>query len=370
MSTDNFTDGFCKTRPVLGDLTNRPVKRGFSMILGDKPGDGYCKNLNVQDGHPQFPKKVCLGVENLVREKCQSKFGVDSNEKGSNFSEDRQACGSSATSSGDDDTPEENIESFISKVPKEFKEKSNLSDGGVHSFMEVADASRDSLSIGSMPTCSGLWKKDCSGAGQNYLDDEEINDSDVSQSNLCNEGLATLVCKNSENSLGVGKLAAIDYGSIEWSKLPKSQGSKFPELGKCTALKGEGFRDMNMGDDLLKTCSCSFCLKAAYIWSDLQYQDIRGRIASLKKSQKEANSLVQKSSRGKDTNSHRQENSNKSSHLETDLTGQWRSLFLHMEDIFVHESSQLQASFVALKDLRENCKMDLEMINEMPSEKQ
>lgn len=261
MSTDNFTDGFCKTRPVLGDLTNRPVKRGIPTILGDKPGDVYCKNLDVQDGDSQFPKKVCLGVENLVREKCKSKFGVDSNEKGSNFSKDKQACGSSATSSGDDDTSEDNIESFISKVPKEFKEKSNLSDRGVHSFMEVGDASRDSLSSGSIPTCSGLWKKDYYGAGENCLDDEERNDSDVTQSNLFNEGLATLVWKNSENSLGVGKLAATNCGSIEWSKLPKSQGSKFPELGKCTALKGEGFRDMNIGEDLLKTCSCSFCLK-------------------------------------------------------------------------------------------------------------
>lgn len=63
--------------------------------------------------------------------------------------------------------------------------------------------------------------------------------------------------------------------------------------------------------------------------------------SALKKSQKEANSLVQKSSKGKDTNIHRQENPNKSSHLETDLTGQWRSLFLHMEDTFVRESSQL-----------------------------
>lgn len=64
--------------------------------------------------------------------------------------------------------------------------------------------------------------------------------------------------------------------------------------------------------------------------------------SALKKSQKEANSLVQKySSRGKDTSIHRQDNLYKSSILETDLTGQWRSLFLHMEDIFVRESSQL-----------------------------
>lgn len=62
---------------------------------------------------------------------------------------------------------------------------------------------------------------------------------------------------------------------------------------------------------------------------------------ALKKSQKEANTLAQKSCREKETGTHSQEDTSKSSKLESDLTGQWKSLFCHMEDILVRESNQL-----------------------------
>ncbi|XP_022740057.1 uncharacterized protein LOC111292107 [Durio zibethinus] len=176
---------------------------------------------------------------------------------------------------------------------------------------------------------------------------------------------------NEGMDLGVGRLASSKGGCIEWSKLPKasSQSSRSFELERCVGLKNDGCENLNASVDMLKACSCSFCLKAAYIWSDLHYQDIKGRIAVLKKSQKEASILVQKSGRGKQTDIHSQGNFNKSSKLESDLMSQWRSLFLNMEDIFVHESNRLQAGYTALKDLRENCKMDLERITGMPSEK-
>ena len=68
----------------------------------------------------------------------------------------------------------------------------------------------------------------------------------------------------------------------------------------------------------------------------------------LKKSQKEASILVQNSCRGKEVDIHGQGNCNKVKKLDPDLTGQWKSLFLHMENIFVNESNQLvSATFVS-----------------------
>ncbi|KAK4592245.1 hypothetical protein RGQ29_016672 [Quercus rubra] len=366
MSGDNFTDGFGKTRLALADVTNH--KRGFLFGSGDlglKSGDGYGGNVDGEDGNLRIAKKVCLGVENSVKNKCEIKFGVvDVSEKDLS-----PTCSEVGTSL-------ENVASAVVNLPDKSKETLNIFDGIVHlvkddrireSSVEVGDASRDScVSSVSMPVCSEPCKKDCCVVGGKCPDEEVRLTSGVSQqSSVVSEGLVTRVFKDDEKDLGLGNLTSSNYGSIESPRLPKSQGSKFHQLERCTGLKGDGCANLNAGDNILKGCSCSFCLTASYIWSDLHYQDIKGRISVLKKSQKEASILVQ---RLKETDTHGQGNS-KSLNLESDLTSQWKSLFIRMEDIFVHESNQLHASFNTLKDLRENCKMDLEMINGMASDK-
>ncbi|XP_021274592.1 uncharacterized protein LOC110409547 [Herrania umbratica] len=307
MNGDNFTEGKPNVRPVLGDITNRSVKRGF-LSISDKSG---FNSKEEADSH--FTKQVCLGVERLIEEKSKTTHF----EPNPIFS---------PTCSGEIDTLKEDVISVDDKV-SEVKEGFDLSD------------SEDTL---------------VQGEGVKEVGDP-VNDS----------------CRNEGKDLGIGRLASSKGGCIEWSRLPKSslQSSRSFELERCVGLKNDDCVNLNAGVDMLKACSCSFCLKAAYIWSDLHYQDIKGRIAVLKKSQKEASILVQKSGRGKQTEIQSQGTANKSSKLESDLTSQWRSLFLNMEDIFVHENSQLQASYIALKDLRENCKMDLERITGMPSEK-
>lgn len=246
------TSEFHKTRPALGDLTNRPVKRGVSIILGDsglKSGDGYSKNIDARIADSKFAKKPCLGVENFLQEKCSNEFVVDVNEKGLSLSKDKQPCVSSSTSS-ETDASQENTDSFISNIRKQFT-KSNVLDGAVHqSVLDVGDASRDSsMSSISVPTCSGLWNKDCSGAVEtDYQDDK------------ARHGPLVTVCKNNEEGIGVDKRASTGYGSSEWTRLSK-QGSKSHELGRCATLKGDNCGNLDVNEDFLKACSCSFCLK-------------------------------------------------------------------------------------------------------------
>ncbi|GMI68665.1 hypothetical protein like AT5G65120 [Hibiscus trionum] len=295
MSGDNFTDGIPKVRPVLGDVTNRPVKRGFD---------------SKRETASQFAKQARVGAENLIKEKSEN-LQFEPNPK------------PIPTCSGDIDTSKEDLVSVNDKFG-ESKQGFELSD------------SEDTLGEG------------VAEAGH------KLNE------NGRNEG----------QDLGVGRLASSKGGCIEWSRLPKpfSQSSMPFELERCVGLKNDGCTNSD-GDGMLKACSCSFCLKAAYIWSDLHYQDLKGRIAVSKKSQKEARILVQESSKGNQADISNQGNTYKSSKLEFDLTSQWRSLFLKMEDIFVNEGNQLQTSYTALKDLRENCKIDLERITGMPLEK-
>ncbi|KAI3978510.1 hypothetical protein MKX01_015685 [Papaver californicum] len=149
----------------------------------------------------------------------------------------------------------------------------------------------------------------------------------------------------------------------------QSSNSKFYQPERCTGFNGSGSSNCATGLEMLKSCSCSFCLKAAHIWSDLHYQDTKGRISALKKSRKEVRILVEKSSIPADFAKYCQGNSNKSMKLEFELMDRWRSLFLHTEDILVRESTHLQSSLLTLKDLRDSCKADLEMITGDPSKK-
>ncbi|KAK2655808.1 hypothetical protein Ddye_008860 [Dipteronia dyeriana] len=340
MSGDNFSDGSRKTRPALGDVTNLPLKRGFSSISGD----GCVKKLDVDTGNSgEFAKKVCLQVENLVKENCKTIKNSLLNDNESGASSPNK---------------HESIVSVVSNAPDKNKNDHRMLNLGVtiaHNDVELGATSREGcLSSVSIP------KKDCDDGERRFFSNAILPD-DVQAELLVG-------CASGDKDPGVGGVVFSKCGSTEWSRLHKSQGSRSFELERCVGLKGDHCANLNAGADLLKDCSCSFCLKAAYIWSDLHYQDIKGRIAALKKSQKEASFLVEKCGKGKQTDVPGQGNSSNLSKLESDLMSHWKSLFLHMEDIFVQESSQLQASFLTLKDMRENCKMDLERITEITSD--
>lgn len=66
--------------------------------------------------------------------------------------------------------------------------------------------------------------------------------------------------------------------------------------------------------------------------------------AVLKKSQKEASSLIRRNGKGRPTDVYGSENSNNSTNVEFDVMGQWTSLFLNMEGILARESSHLVSS--------------------------
>ncbi|KAF7090958.1 hypothetical protein CFC21_093633 [Triticum aestivum] len=107
-----------------------------------------------------------------------------------------------------------------------------------------------------------------------------------------------------------------------------------------------------------KSCTCTFCLKAAFMWTDLHYQDARSRLGALKKSIKFARSLEAKR-QGNEFNADRY--SKRAAEMGFELSQQQRSLFLHTENALVRESAQLHSAVVKLKDLRDNCKKDLKI---------
>ncbi|RLM80468.1 uncharacterized protein C2845_PM12G27310 [Panicum miliaceum] len=114
-----------------------------------------------------------------------------------------------------------------------------------------------------------------------------------------------------------------------------------------------------------KSCACFFCLKAAFMWTDLHYQDSRSRLSVLKKSIKFARSLEAKKGKGNEYAANVPGyNSKRAVGLEFELSQQQRQLFLYTENALLRESAQLHSAFVKLKELRENCKTDLETISD------
>ncbi|CAI0429252.1 unnamed protein product [Linum tenue] len=360
MTGGNITDGVSKPRQALGDLTNQSLKRGFSSIYGDS---GLKSVEGVESfENSGFAKQVCLGVENLVREKCKSGFKTTGDGKGKGvllLKKDGQIHDSDPVSSeigiGDG---VDNVASLLSDGhPTETKEASNLLDGSVDvvekGVGEIGDGSRDSC-----------------GSSRTDSDDDVRVSYNVSLSQSVAEEFAGSQGLTSESrDPGVDDLDGEKAELHESSMLLSSQNSKSFQLDRCTRFEessGGACANAELGADFLKTCSCSFCLTAAFMWSDLHYQDIKGRLSSLKKSQKEASILVNKFSRGRQAEVPNQGSASNSLQFETDLTWQWRSLFQHMEDIFAHESCQIEKNFLALKDLRESCKMDLVKTNGVP----
>ncbi|KAI4345225.1 hypothetical protein L6164_012367 [Bauhinia variegata] len=360
---DNFSDGYFKTRPVLADVTNRPAKRAISLISGDSA------KQDADDGDTHLAKQVCLGVENLVEEKCKSRFGVDCNYTIMSMLKGKHASSPLPVGLGIKRSTQI-VSSDDASLPNDQRLKCNLLDSSSHIVrdstkhgMELGNAARDScISSASTPTCSRSLTEISFGYGEkgSYHEDRHTCDS---AARAFNEGLLNPACENDDRDLFVDKSAASKLGAIEGTAISSSEDYKFPGLERCVGLKGDGGANSMASGDLLKACSCSLCSKAAYIWSDLHYQDIKGRLAALKKSQKEASSLIQKFNGEKQALIHDKGNSNESSKLELYLTNHWRSLFGHMENTLAQESSQLESSFHTLKDLRESCKNDLEMID-------
>ncbi|XP_040376939.1 uncharacterized protein LOC102706535 [Oryza brachyantha] len=131
------------------------------------------------------------------------------------------------------------------------------------------------------------------------------------------------------------------------------------------SLGNDGLEDA----DTTKSCACSFCLKAAFMWTDIHYQDARGRLAAMKKSIKFARSLGTRSQGNEYAVNASRYNLKRAAEMEFELYQQKRSLFLHTENVLIRESAQLHSSLVKLKELRENCKTDLEMMSGSSLEK-
>ncbi|KAI3506453.1 hypothetical protein L1887_28812 [Cichorium endivia] len=300
------SDGVSKARSALGDVTNLVGKRGHSSISTSGVKTGDdCK----KNEGLQFGKKERRRAENCKHE---------------NFKKEIVDC----------------VLRF-------------------HSCSEIDSSTGNT--IDGLPGLQCEIREPCP-PGVRHNAESEVVVEDSSK-----DKVSTSIITNNGDDLTLDNVDFNKGDYLDCSRLVASQESRSSGLERCIEQKGVKCSDTNI--DSIKACSCSFCMKAAYIWSDLHYQDIKGRIAAIKKSQKEASILVQRNSVDNEKGKYGKRIFNKSSKLESDLTDKWRSFFLNMEDIFALESNQLESSLLTLSDLRDNCKSDLNPTDGMHLEK-
>ncbi|XAR73355.1 hypothetical protein NMG60_11007300 [Bertholletia excelsa] len=295
---------FQKSRTVLGDVTNRLGKRGLLQIwgnLGCKSRDRHGEDVDNKEGDSQFTQEVCQGAENIVKERCGIICALDNSDKGKTtcliqFCILRPNISILKTTS-------------ISKIPREVEETNSSSDS-----LHNGKSSDRSVDVDGSPKDNFVCGISLPMSSRPSVDVEGNNDKA--------KELFMFVGRIAHD-IGVDNFAFRKYDSIESSKPPKSHGSGSFKLEKCTGLNG------NKGSNL-----------TAYIWSDFHYQDMKGQIAAQKKSQKEANIMVERSCTDKETDKHGQGKYQKYSMLESDL------------DILVREGSQLvRVSFLTFPEL-------------------
>ncbi|KAH9623738.1 hypothetical protein KSS87_015107 [Heliosperma pusillum] len=361
------SDNEGRIRIALGDVTNQVGNRGVPLVSRSPTSKSLSGSKRAaaesSDDDSHFWKQVSLVAERLERESCRKAKcpKIEPNEvrmsplKGGKTyrlqpgSTDVGFVGGSDGTSGRDAVVEVK-EGFVSTLDSiDLGENQHLGN------VIIGDAEcceKNCLVVG----------KECEGEEMRGVSCEGENDCSLAE-------LGTQVVSDSGKSVGGEYMTSSRSESPETSRFTESQEIRSFGLERCTLLKGDGSNSLGAGIDLLKNCSCSFCTKAGYIWSDLQCQDLKGRISTLTKSHKEANALARQYS-GQPAIGVSQGNPSTSVNLETNLTALWKSLFHHMGNNFAAESSQLQTNLAALNNIKGEYKMNLETMNVMPPDMQ
>ncbi|GAA0149686.1 hypothetical protein LIER_08804 [Lithospermum erythrorhizon] len=406
MDEDNCTFNRQKDRIALGDVTNKLGKRGFSTFscVLEEGVDGIKENnkgKSILVNEKERIKSSCVlprscseinslmenafsGISKAIGENRENKknvFVLDEvkdlacNRKGPvtlDFSKDGVFRRNDAHFQDCDERKEISISggSKGSIYNMELMVEAFLGADDIRTSAEAGDKSGDYCEI--LEHNVSLDKEYGNKRKNTDTNDEFV----VSLENVHSD---TDLLQDEGDHLGEEDFDQSETGSVEHNRLPLSQESRCFGLERCTNRKGGDCSSTNASIELIKDCSCSFCTKAAYIWTDLHYQDLKARIASkliispemrnhfpftliyllvfmgihihfvaIRKIEKEASLLVERSCGRTETEKHGNtpQNSSGVSSLDSKLMDQWRSLFSQMEKTYEHEGNHLVSLIV------------------------
>ncbi|PIN26754.1 hypothetical protein CDL12_00473 [Handroanthus impetiginosus] len=399
MAEGNISDGLSKSRPVLGDLTNRIGKRGFS---GREKNNIQSSDFNDKDVTKRFcvsPRpcteinslkgNVISGISRIPTENREPNVPLGSGSAASKSSIDVEAnCDDCRGSNrhnvviGDSKVPGANKDIQILNLIGEDVVSQSVNELDVvnnaqlnyHNLLDLSKG--DAIQSVNVEANDKLDDRFCADTSRTVSETNgdclrDGEHSDAGELNISPEGTQSDINYHHSDmdDHDADNFVLSQSGSIDCMILPESQESRVFGIDRSTKTKEGECAYVSEGIESIKTCQCSFCTKAAYIWLDLHQQDIKARVSAIKKSQKEARILAERSCRVKGTEKQVAQSFGRVSKLESHLTYQWKTLFQRMAEIWEEEGSQLEASLIPLNQLREKCKTDLELINAKQSEK-
>ncbi|CAA0823591.1 Unknown protein [Striga hermonthica] len=396
MAEENASDGFAKPRKVFGDLTNLLGKRGSSgteniavksLSFSDKDSAKRIRVTCPRRSEMHSPKgNVLSSIPNPTDKNTNTvvnPFGGESVSKISSNVETEiniDALTSVNLPAG------ENFEGPNSIDLKGEEVMSSTAATEVNVIPEIGQIEFVSLKVNvkdlqineSGQAVPGSSKESEGNVVENagVKTDDKLHDTSKAAAEMggfCldnDSGFDDYESKGSQSDGDGQNLLLSQCGSVDCANfLPESQESTVFGIEKFMEMESRNQKCVCEGTEPTRSCSCSFCTKAGYMWLDLNYQDIKARVSALKKSQKEASILAERIIRSKSIERRGAESFTRPSKLESDLMYQWVSLFQHTAGVMEEESNQLEGRLLPLNDLREKCKRDLESIGGERSEK-
>lgn len=313
VAMDEDDSGFLGHRRVLGDVTNAIGKRRFLSTPGGSVLENQYGHEKIGDGKledDEFGRRVCKGVENLVKEKenvtrvslRSENLPVDDGKNVPLLKAKRLCRSMNSGNVGDDESSRGNVAADVAEAPLEIKELPrslncdlHLSRGDpVMSEIMEGDGSRESsISSACLPMqCdkarNGDFQDDSGKISTDIMRNavvvDDMNEEPVmsayeksdkgkhvadhwqfSATNACNFQIVGSQESKTDGGESLNQASLDNLGSTACLRESSSLGSKvFGSEGSAKvheSCSGDGEFNPNECFELDKTCSCPFCLK-------------------------------------------------------------------------------------------------------------
>ncbi|XP_051117914.1 uncharacterized protein LOC127242418 [Andrographis paniculata] len=395
MADINSSDGFPKSRAVLGEITNLPTKRGFLDIEDrgvkrSKLSESQSVKRSLVEPNPCTDvRPMNKNLLNLSNDNSDAKlfglgfdFSVGSTKEcnGNKFTDvphfggkaaechafkmdEHEVCSpnfdgpyKTGLGAGRAALKMDGVQNIVMMKSNDVSTAAEVLTKGKTGVNLINPAMGDALELASVET-SDKFGESChvpadssrtvsenGGDGSGFHGGNELDayESKVIHTDYHTDG----------DDHGADNFYSIQMGSTDCMILPESQESRV--FGVETPIETKKREECADGNDSVKACSCSFCSKAAYIWLDVNYQDMKERISAMKKSQKNATTLAEQTTWHKTIDKHGAESYTGPvvSDLAGNLMHRWRSLFQGVGDLLKEEINHLEARLQPLTELR------------------